>query len=163
MTGSTADLSSSASKASGLNHLLVVRAAKHLCGLNLADVIEIMRPLPIDPVAGAPEMLLGLSVIRGSPIPVVALTALFPPVDQPPTRFVLVHTGGKRVALAVDAVIGIREFDPSVYQSMPQLLREAAAGAVETIGALDSELMFVLNTARSVPEELLTTLTGREC
>jgi purine-binding chemotaxis protein CheW len=162
MNGNPADLSSCASKVSDFNRLLVVRAANHSYGLNVADVMEIMRSLPIEPMAGAPEMVLGLSVIRGMPVPVVALAALFKARDRPPTRFVVVRTGGKRVALAVDAVFGIHEFDPSLYHSMPQLLREAGTRVVDTIGALDSELLFVLNTARTIPEELLNFLPGRE-
>jgi purine-binding chemotaxis protein CheW len=141
---------------------LLVRGATHTCALNLTNVIEIMRPLPIEPVAGAPEMVLGLSVIRGVPVPVVALAALFNAGGGLSTRFVVMRTGGRQVALAVDAVLGIREFTPSVCQAMPPLLRDAAAGAVETIGALDSELFFVLNTASIVPEELLESLADRE-
>jgi purine-binding chemotaxis protein CheW len=142
---------------------LLVRVATHTCALNLAHVIEIMRPLPIEPVAGAPEIVLGLSVIRGVPVPVVALAALFHADLGVSTRFVVVRSGEKHVALAVDEVLGIREFSPSVYQVMPPLLRDAARGAVETIGALDSELFFVLNTASIVPDELLDSLTGQEC
>lgn len=141
---------------------LVVRAATHTCALNLAQVIEIMRPLPIEPVAGAPEMLLGLSVIRGVPVPVVALAALFNAFGGASTRFVVVRAGERQIALAVDAVLGIREFAPSAYQVMPPLLRDAASAAVETIGASDSELFFFLNTARVVPDELLDSLAGLE-
>jgi purine-binding chemotaxis protein CheW len=73
-----------------------------------------------------------------------------------------VRTGDKQVALAVDAVLGIREFTPSVYQAMPPLLRGAANRAVEAIGALDSELFFVLSAASVVPDELLDSLAGPE-
>jgi purine-binding chemotaxis protein CheW len=141
---------------------LLVRAATHTCALNLAHVIEIMRPLPIEPVAGAPETVRGLSVIRGAGVPVVPLAALFDSNAGAASRFVVLRCGEKRVALAVDAVLGIRELDPSVRQAMPPLLRDAAAGAVESIGALDSELFFVLKTAAIVPDELLDSLAGRE-
>jgi len=45
---------------------------------------------------------------------------------------------------------------------MPPLLRDAAAGLVEAIGTLDSELFFVLNTASIVPDEFLESLAGQE-
>jgi purine-binding chemotaxis protein CheW len=73
-----------------------------------------------------------------------------------------VRTGAKRVALAVDAVLGIRELAPSVSQALPPLLRDAVGGAVATIGALDSELSFVLDTARLLPDELLESIAGQE-
>jgi len=140
---------------------LLVRVATHTCALNLAHVVEIMRPLPVEPLAGAPSMLLGLSVIRGAPVPVVALAGLFKDGGAS-GRFVIVRAGRRPVALAVDAVLGICEFAPSVYQAMPPLLRDAAAGLVEAIGTLDSELFFVLNTASIVPDEFLESLAGQE-
>ena len=121
-----------------------------------------MRALPVEPVAGAPEIVLGVSMIRGAPVPVVALGALFDADGSSSGRFVTVRTGHGQVALAVDAVLGIYELAPSIYQTMPPLLREAAAAAVETIGALDAGLFFVLNTASIVPNELLASPEGRE-
>jgi len=141
---------------------LLVRVATHTCALNLDHVIEVMRPLPIEALAGAPDLVRGLSVIRGAPVPVVALAALFDADGGTCTRFVVVRTGDKRVALAVEAVLGIREFARADYQVMPPLLRDAARGAVETVGALDAELLFVLNTASIIPEELLNSLAGQE-
>jgi purine-binding chemotaxis protein CheW len=131
---------------------LLVRVATHTCALNLAHVVEIMRPLPIEPVAGAPEMVSGLSAIRGVPVPVVALGGLFNAGGGAPSRFVVVRTGSKQVALAVDAVLGICDLAASVEQAMPPLLRDALSGAVDAIAALDSELYFVLNAARIVPD-----------
>lgn len=141
--------------ASSIQRSLLLRAAGHTCALNLGDVIEIMRPLPIERIAGAPEVVLGLAVIRGVAVPVVALSTLFRSETAAFTRFVLVRAGGKPVALAVDAVIGLHEFPASDYQAMPPLLRDAARSVVETIAALDSELLFVLNTAGIVPAEFL--------
>jgi purine-binding chemotaxis protein CheW len=132
---------------------LLVCVATHTCALDLAHVVEIMRPLPIEPVAGAPEMVRGLSAIRGAPVPVVGLDALFNSYGGVTTRFVVVRAGERRVALAVDAVLGICALAPSVYQALPPLLRDAARGAVDTIAALDSELYFVLNTVSIVPDE----------
>jgi len=141
---------------------LLVRVATHTCALNLSHVIEVMRPLPIETLAGAPEMVSGLAVIRGAPLPVVALAALFNADQGASGRFVVVRARWRRVALAVDAVLGIRKFAPADFKEMPTLLRDAARGAVETIGALDSELLFVLNTASVVPDEFLESLAGQE-
>ena len=159
-TGTTVGVSNAASGAALRS--LVVRAANRTCALNLDHVIEIMRPLPVEHVAGAPEAVLGLSVIRGTPIPVVALAALFDTGGGSPTRFVIVRAAGNQVALAVDAVLGIREFTPAAYHAMPRLLRDARVQAVEEIGALDSELLFVLDAGNLLPEALLESLAGQE-
>ena len=145
-----------------VNPVLLFHVGTHTCALNLSHVIEIMRPLPAEAVAGAPEMVRGLSVIRGTPVPVVALAGLFDAGGSPGTRFVVVRTGDKQVALAVDAVLGIHEFAPAAYQALPPLLRNAARGVVEAIGALDSELIFVLNSASIIPDELWKSLPGQD-
>jgi purine-binding chemotaxis protein CheW len=141
---------------------LLVRVTTHTCALRLSNVIEVMRPLPVEALADAPEMVRGITVIRGRPVPVVALAALFDGGDSPAKRLVVVRAGDKQVALAVDAVLGVGEFAASTLSAMPPLLRDAAAGVVQTIGALDSDLFFVLNTASIIPNDLLESLTCQE-
>jgi hypothetical protein len=44
---------------------LLCRAGNLLCALPIEHVIEIMRPLPVEQIAGAPHYVRGLSIIRG--------------------------------------------------------------------------------------------------
>ena len=46
---------------------LVCRVAARLCALPVRAVIEIMRPLALEPIAGAPAFVAGLAIIRGEP------------------------------------------------------------------------------------------------
>jgi purine-binding chemotaxis protein CheW len=55
---------------------LVFRCGAHTVALPLEQAVEVMRPLPIVPLAGAPEFVLGLAVVRGAPTPVVAVERL---------------------------------------------------------------------------------------
>src|ERR1035437_4647165 len=92
------------------NLSLVIRTGTHICALSLIDVVETMRPRPVEPLAGAPEAERGLSIIRGAPVPVIDLgTLLGDGEDSLPTRFVTVRTGERKVALSVAAVLGIRD------------------------------------------------------
>ena len=59
-----------------MRQVLLVRCGESLCALPLAGVLEIMRPLPCEPVQNAPEFVLGMSLIRGAFVPVVDLAAL---------------------------------------------------------------------------------------
>ena len=144
------------------NLVLVVRGGHHTCAIDLARVVEIMRPLAVQPVAGAPALVQGLSGIRGAPIPVVSLAGLIGLGDDSSTRWVVIRTGPRKVALAVEEVLGIRRLPESARSAMPPLLRDAAAGAIDAIGALDSELLFVLHSARVIPGELLASLVREE-
>ena len=62
--------------------------------------------------------------------------------------------GARRVGLAVDSVIGIRALDPESLSALPSLMSRAIPAA-EAIGALDGELLAVLDSGRLVPEEVL--------
>lgn len=138
----------------------MVRSAGHACALDLAHVVEVMRPLPISTIANAPEMVLGLSIIRGIPVPVVDFGALFGAGGGTINRLVLVRAGERRVALAVEEVLGIYELSDPALRAMPPLVQAAAAGAIRSIAALDSELLYVLDSAGIVDQELLASLAG---
>src|SRR4051812_1413231 len=134
--------------------LLSVHAGGHRAGLPLVSVREIMRPLPIVSIAGAPAFVLGLSVIRGVSVPIVDLGALFADTGErtPFTRFVRLALGTRSVALAVQAVTGVIEVAPTSLASMPPLLSRAASALVQTLALHDSELLLVLETGRLVAE-----------
>lgn len=133
---------------------LVCRTRTRLCALPLRDVIETMRPLPVAPLAGVPPFVRGLSVIRGIPVPVVDLGAILFGLEPPyPTRFVTLRLEARRVALALEAVLGIREL-PGTLTALPPLLLDASSEAVSAIGSLDEELLLVLEATRLVPDSL---------
>lgn len=112
-----------------------------------------MRPLPITPIAGLPACIPGLAVVRGSAVPVVDAALLLRGEGSRPGRFVTVKVDGRRIALAVDAVIGIRAVSSDALDALPGLFDGSSLDAASAIGTLDSELMLVLRSARLVPEE----------
>ena len=121
----------------------------------LEHVVETMRPLPIERIAGSPRLVLGLSVIRGSPIPVVDIGALFGEPEADPQRIVTARTGGRLVGLAVEEVIGVRSIEADTLDDLPPLLRDAAGEVVSAIGRLDSELLLFLGATRLLPADML--------
>ena len=132
--------------------LLLCAVSTRVIGLPLEHVGETMRPLPIEPMPGAPAFVSGLSIIRGTPVPVVDAGRLLEEHTARPGRFVTVRTGDRTVALAVDAVVGVRTIAAASLLSLPPLLREASATAVAAIGTLDAALLVVLRGARLLPE-----------
>src|SRR5580658_8674545 len=91
---------------SGLS--LVCRVQNRRCAFPIHYVIETMRPLPSEPVPGAPGFVDGLSIIRGGPVPVVDMARLLGSDAGQPSRFVCIRTDHGTVALAVDEVLGVR-------------------------------------------------------
>jgi purine-binding chemotaxis protein CheW len=134
---------------------LLCRMRSHLCAVPLEHVAETMRPLKVTPLAGAPAFVRGMSVIRGTAIPVVDAGSLLGSVEPAsPTRFITLKTDGHRVALAVEEVIGIRSLAAIALNDLPPLLRSANADLVSAVGMLDREFLLVLQTARIVPDSV---------
>ena len=124
--------------------VLLVHARGQACALPLGDVIETMRPLPIAPLAELPTYILGISVVRGRPTPVIDLGLLFgSTVSRPPTRFVTVHAGPRRVALAVDDVRGIEVIKIDRAEAAP-----GGGAALESLAMHDGSPLLVVRTAR---------------
>lgn len=144
----------------GEDQVLVCRVGVRRCAIPLEAVIETMRPLPIDPLVGAAEAVIGVAIIRGDATAVVDLAGLFGQRSPEPRRFVTVRTGARVVALAVDAVVGVSRVDRQSLRALPPLLGDARTSAIEAIGAADSELLVVLRSARVAPAEWFPEETG---
>lgn len=143
--------------------VLLCRSNTRLCALPLAHVLETMRALPADPLPDLPPFLLGVSMIRGAAVPVVALARLLGAAGPgAPGRYVTLRLGQRQVALAVDAVLGVRSMAGAELAAIAPLLHDADAGMVEAIATVDSELMLVLAAARLVPDEVWQALDARE-
>jgi purine-binding chemotaxis protein CheW len=134
--------------------VVLCRLATRLVGLPIEHVIETMRPQPIRRLSGAPEFVMGIAVIRGSPIPVLDAGSLLGESASPPGRFVTLMAGGRTIALSVEAVVGIRSIPSGSLDALPPLLREAGAETITALGTLDAELLLVLRSVRLLPEEL---------
>jgi purine-binding chemotaxis protein CheW len=136
------------------NASLICRARARLCALPLEHVIETMRPLPIEALAGMPSFVRGLSVIRGTPIPVVDAGVLLGTDEGAgSTRFVTLRTGQRQVALSVEEVLGVRSFPAASIADLPPLLRDAGSEVISALGLLDADLLFVLRAARILSDE----------
>jgi purine-binding chemotaxis protein CheW len=149
------------------NLALLVEAPGGVCAFPVNELVETMRPLPLEPLPDMPRFISGLAVIRGAPVPVVELGAILSPqpaqaglaaslpaepLQASSHRWVTVRTGERTVAVAVARVIGIAEISPGELEDMPPLLKSGRAEVIEAIGNLDDRLMVTLRTARLVPD-----------
>lgn len=131
---------------------LVCRVATRICALPLPAVIETMRPLPVEPLAGAPPFIAGFAVIRGEPVPVVDAGRLLGAVDAEPRRFVTLRGARGTIALAVDAVLGVRTLAADQLSALTPLAGAVGHEVIAAVGTLDAQLLLVLETARLVPD-----------
>lgn len=130
---------------------LIVKVHSQVCAVPLAHIIETMRPLPSNALAGTPSFVLGVSIIRGLPTPVVDLGLLLGSTPACPARFITVRLGGRQVAFAVDTVLGIHELDQSRIGELPPLLQGASQESIAAIGTLDQQTLAVLRAGWQLP------------
>jgi purine-binding chemotaxis protein CheW len=140
--------------------VLVVRAGDRLAALPLGTVRETMRPLPLQPVGGAPAFVAGMSVLRAEPVPVVILDALLGGgAANGFGRFVSVQAGrGRPFLLAVDEVIGVRRFATDALEELPPLLGAEARGIATAVTLHDERLVTLLDTAHLIPGDVWRSL-----
>jgi purine-binding chemotaxis protein CheW len=139
---------------------LIFKVDSLVCALPIGAVIETMRPLPIQRLEQAPVVVLGLAMIRGVPTPVIDTGRLLGVGRVVAAgRFITVAMGQRRVALAVTSVWGIRAVSGPSLQAMPPLFAQADADSVAAVGALDRELLMLLQAGRLVPEAVLAALS----
>ena len=151
-------------RATEVSPVLVVMVGSRACAFPLHHVAETMRPLPIKPVAGTPGFVCGVSVIRGTPTPVVDLKAVLENCENSPSygRFVSLKLEDRRVAIGVDSVVGLINLDSAQVGELPPLLKDLSPDLIESLGSRAAQLLLVLRAARIVPEEVWTTLAEAE-
>lgn len=119
--------------------------------LPVSHVLEVLRPLQVEPVPGTPEVVSGMSIIRGEPTPVLNLRRLVGAPPAPSSRVLVVRADGRRVALEVDAVIGAERIARGTLEGSPPLVSRAVAEALEAVSSLDGRLLLLLSAAKLVP------------
>lgn len=140
---------------------LLCRVGTLHCALPVADIVETLRPPPLETLPAAPDFVGGVAIVRGTPVPVITVARLFGTSDTAPARLVIVRAGNRRVGLAFDEVIGFRALSDAALVGLPPLVSEAHAKAVRDISTLDGQLLVLLEAARIVPAGLFTQIDAR--
>jgi purine-binding chemotaxis protein CheW len=80
-----------------------------------------------------PNFVRGVSVIRGTPTPVVDLKALLENSENSLSygRFVSLKLEERRVVIGVDSVVGLKHLDSAQLGELPPLLRDGHGRCVE--------------------------------
>ena len=141
---------------------LAFRAGSLLCALRLDEVVETMRPLVVQPLAGTPPFVPGVSIMRGVAVPVIDVSRLLGGGEAAVTRFVAVRTERGPVALATGPVLGIRPTVTANAAHHTGLLGAAPARLVAAIGTVDTEPLIQLQSMRLVPDDVWAAVTAPE-
>jgi purine-binding chemotaxis protein CheW len=133
--------------------VLVLRCGALLAALPIAQVVEVFRPLALEPLGEVPDFVRGVALVRGAPVAVLDLRRLLGEgVLQEARRWVALRFEGRRIVLAVDEVLAVRDMDLSLCGPLPPLVEEGAP-VVEALGRLDARLLLLLRAAYLLPAD----------
>jgi len=104
----------------------VEERADSLFALDASDVLEVLPPLPVRPLAGSSAWIKGLAAVRGASIPIVDARHLLGAPAQPAllcNRIIVASLPapwtGRALGLWVDAVLDVQRLDFSAPQAHP--------------------------------------------
>jgi chemotaxis signal transduction protein len=123
---------------------LICRVHKSVGASPLRHVMETMRLRLTGVVTGAPQFVCDLAVIRGTPVPLVVAAKLLVEEDALVRRWVTMAITSRRVALAVEGLLGVRPVRPSRSHALPPLLSDVGRDFVLRLGLLDEALLPLL-------------------
>ena len=149
---------------SNMNHCVVFTLDERFYGLRLSAVVRVVRAVEITPLPQAPLIVIGVINLGGRIIPVVNIRRRFHLPERElelSDQFIVVMTrkgnahedGGRLLALAVDAVVGVRDLSAQAMTTSETILPglEHLEGVAKTNEGL--VLIHDLNTFLSLEEE----------
>lgn len=120
-------------------------------GVGILGVREIVGMLPITPVPGSPEAVLGVINLRGRVVPVLSLRTRFgmpqAPAD-PHNVIVIVEISGRSYGLAVDSVREVAVLGAGDLEPPPSYGLGVDAGMVRALGKSDGRVRVLLDLPR---------------
>jgi purine-binding chemotaxis protein CheW len=98
--------------------------------IDIMEVREVLGPLAVTAVPGAPEFLEGIAELRGEFLPVIDLRRRLGLEVRDDYKIVVATVRGRRVGLVVDGVIDVYRIATSEIAALDDLARSAAFAGV---------------------------------
>lgn len=117
-------------------------------GLPILQVHEVLRPLPVEPVPGAPDIVPGVINLRGQVVTVIDLRrylGLPPAAPTADTRIVVVAHEGETFGLVVDSIGEVSKIAEGAIKPLPALHRDGDRFRFVGVVGRDSALLTLLD------------------
>jgi purine-binding chemotaxis protein CheW len=120
-----------------------VKVGVELYAIPVGNVVEIADAGEVTPVPGAGPAVVGVRNLRGTIIPVFRLASLLRlPTAGGGDRIVVTECGGRRAALAVDAVADVGNLPAAEEETASELLAGAVLDRGALVGIVDVQRIF---------------------
>lgn len=119
------------------------------CGIDVADVQEVIRAQEMTPVPSSADVVRGLINLRGQIVTAIDLRrrmGLEPLEEGKASMNVVVRTPDGVVSLLVDRIGDVIEIDPSERETPPQTISACAREVIRGVCKLEGRLLLILDT-----------------
>ena len=126
---------------------IIFLVGKDEYGLDVQGITAIETMMDIVPVPNAPECILGLMNLRGEVIPVYSLRKRFGMVemtDMAKNKLIVARYDGKSIALKVDEVMEMQDFEDSAVSETPMIAMSARTTYVRAVANKGGKLVLLL-------------------
>jgi len=133
---------------SDLLQLVTFKLAGEEFAINILNVQEIIRMLPITRVPNAPLFVEGVINLRGKVIPVIDMRKRFklPAIDNTSdTRIIVVNLKMQTIGFVLDAVSEVLRLPISVIEEPPAIVAGIGADYMDGVGKLEDRLIILLD------------------
>lgn len=122
-------------------------------GVDIGQVREINRLVPITRVPRVPGYVEGVINLRGQLLPIIDLRARFEMPRVAPTRttrIVVAEIGTRRVGMIVDAVSEVVQIPFEQVENAPEMLAGLATEYIRGVGKVDDRLIILLDVTKMI-------------
>lgn len=126
---------------------IIFLVGKDEYGLDVQGVTAIEPMMDIVPVPNAPACVLGLMNLRGEVIPVYSLRKRFEmeeETDVERNKLIVARYNGKSIALKVDEVLEMQDFDDSALSDTPVIAKSARTTYIRAVANKKGKLVLLL-------------------
>ena len=139
--------------------LVVFKLGEEELGVNIHQVREIVRLVPITPIPRAPEFIEGVVNLRGQVLAVMDLAKRLDIPSKPrseKTRIVVVELENNAVGMIVDEVSEVLRIPTSKVEKTPQLIEsEISQRYITGVGKLKDRLLILIDLVAILSAEEL--------
>jgi len=147
-----------------LVQLVSFKVSEEEYGIDILQVQEIIRMLPIAIVPSAPNFVKGVIDLRGEVIPIIDMRKRFKLPSTPydnETRIIVVHTHDFTVGFIVDAVYKVMRINESTIEPAPPVLTNVNGDGqnyIRGVSKLEKGLLILLDLNNLISLEILEEL-----
>ena len=142
------DAGAAASAVNGTRQMVTFALGAEEYGIDIAQVQEINRMVPITHVPRAAAYMEGVINLRGQLIPVIDLRTRFSMSRIEPTRMsriIVIEASAKRIGMIVDSVSEVVHIPLSQIEPTPDIMTVSQAEFLSGVGKLAQRLIILLN------------------